>query len=313
MIKLISKYRSLSFEEKTILSTKISIFTNAVFALGKFIISIFNGIFFVVAGIVNIFTMISKLECYLGEKYPNKKSFTYRNNMIGIFLLLAGFEYGIYMTRLVFTNIEVMEYGMFLGIMVAFISFVELGFAIKGLFDAYGRGHYYRNIKLINLCSAFTAIVLTEIALTSFAAETDTRVINGIFGMSVAGIIILIAIYIFIAPSISIVDRMNNNYKLKEGCTPYSDDEIYLKLTSSKFYGAYIYKGNVNDNIIEGKIEQEKSPIFSWNIYIKILVIILSEILIFPYAIGALIYHFKNATLIKKLDQRMLNLNYIKM
>ncbi|MDE6661199.1 MAG: hypothetical protein K2J93_05210 [Anaeroplasmataceae bacterium] len=31
----------------------------------------------------------------------------------------------------------------------------------------------------------------------------------------------------------------------------------------------------------------------------------MSEILIFPYAIGAVIFHFRNAGLIKKLDQLM--------
>lgn len=312
MMKLINKYRSLSFEEKTIFSTKISIFTNSAFAIGKFIIAIFNGIFFVVAGLINVFIMISKLECYLGERYPNKKSFKYRNNMIGIFLLLAGLEYVIYMTRLTFTDIEVMDYSMFLGINIALISFIEIGFAIKGCFNAYGKGHYYRNIKLINLCSALTAIVLTEIAITSFASETDTRIIDGIFGMSVGVLIILIAIYIFFAPRISIVDREYNAYRLISGKEQYPEKEIKIQLTNSKIYGNYTYIGTINENIISGKIEKGKSPIRNWNIYVKILIIVLSEILIFVYAGGALIFHFKNANLIEKLDNKMLDLNYIK-
>jgi len=199
-----------------------------------------------------------------------------------------------------------------LGIMVATVSFIEMGIAIKGCFNSFGKGHYYRNIKLISFCSALTAIVLTEIALTSFASEVDTRVLNGLFGMSVGVIIILIAIYIFIAPQISIVDREHNVYKIKKGCKELNENKIEIPLTFSKFYGNYIYKGQVAKGIVDGHIVKGKSPILKWNIYWKITIIVLSEILIFPYAFGALIFHFKNASLIKKLDNHMLELNYQK-
>lgn len=312
MKKLISKYRALSFEEKTIFTTRVSVLTNALLAIGKFFLAIFNGIFFFVAGVVNIFVMISKLECYLGERYPHKKSFEYRNKMIGLFLLFAGLQYGIYMGRLIFTDVDVMEYDMVLGISVACVSFVELGIAIKGCFNSFGKGHYYRNAKLISLCSALTAIVLTEVALTSFASETDTRVIDGLFGMIVGAIMVLISIYIFIAPKVSIVDREYNAYKLKKGCNRINEDKIEIQLTNSKFYGNYTYIGNVYADKIEGDIIKGRSPIFSWNIYVKILIIVLSEILIFVYAGGALVFHFKNASLIKKLDNIMLDMNYEK-
>lgn len=274
--------------------------------------SFFFGLFFLVAAIVNFFVMLAKLECYLGEKYPNKKSFEYRNKCVGSFLLIAGIEYVIYMARMIFTNVSIMNYDMILGILVACVSFVELAIAIKGCFSSYGKGHYYRNIKLISLCSALTAIVLTEVALTSFASETDLRVTNGIVGMVVGIIIILISIYIFIAPKVSIVDKEHNVYKLKEGKELVKDQEIKIKLTNSKFYRDYVYVGKIEKDIIDGHISQEKSPIFSWNIYILILVIVLSEILIFPYAVGALIFHFKSRNIINDLDKKMLELGYEK-
>jgi len=312
MVNLINKYRSMSFEEKTIFTSKFSIIFNAFMALCKFIMAFFTSMFFIAAAIVNILVAGSKMQCYLGEKYPEKKSFDYRNKMIGFLLLCAGLEYTIYMARLIFTNTEVMQYSMFLGIMVATVSFIEMGIAIKGCFNSFGKGHYYRNIKLISFCSALTAIVLTEIALTSFASEVDTRVLNGLFGMSVGVIIILIAIYIFIAPQISIVDREHNVYKIKKGCKELNENKIEIPLTFSKFYGNYIYKGQVAKGIVDGHIVKGKSPILKWNIYWKITIIVLSEILIFPYAFGALIFHFKNASLIKKLDNHMLELNYQK-
>lgn len=313
MKKLVHDYRKLSFEERTLFNARFSIVFNAILALAKFILAIFNGIFFVITGIVNIFILISKLECYLGVKYPHKKTFKFRNNMIGIFLILAGIQYTIYMARLIFTNVDVMSYGQMLGICIALISFIEMGVAIKGCFNAYGKGHYYRNIKLINLCSAFTAIVLTEIAIMSFASEESSRLIDGIFGVSVGAIIIFIGVFVLIAPKISIVDNEHNTYKLKEGyASKFDTDTIELKLTNSRFYGDFYYVAKINKDDVDGHIIKGKSPIFKWNIYVKIIVIILSEILIFPYAIGAFVFYFKNAKLVKKLDSIMLENNYIK-
>lgn len=307
---LIKKYRSLCFEERTIFMTFLSVILNFILALGKIILSYFFGIFFLVAGCMNIFIMLSKLECLLGVKYPNKKSFKYRNNMIGIFLILAGCEYAIYMARMIFTDVELMQYNDFLAINIALISFIEMGVAIKGIFNSLGKGHYYRNIKLINMCSALSAIVLTEVALMSFAADFDSRVMDGAFGIAVGFVFVLIAIYILIAPRVSIVDKKHNMYKSENIIN--EEDEIRIVLTNSKFYCNYTYVASVNDGIVDGYIETGKSPLFSYNIYFKIGMIILSEILIFPYAIGALIFQFKNSQLIKKLDLIMKEKGYIK-
>ena len=166
------------------------------------------GIFFLVAGFVNIFVMLSKLECYLGERDYRSVAFERRNRRIGIFLLLSGIIYVVYMSRLLLTDVYIFEYDMILGICVALVSFVELTFAIKGCFNAYGKGHYYRNIKLISLCSALTAIVLTQIAITSFATKVDTRLLNGLFGLVVGIVIVLISCYIFVAPRISLIGKI---------------------------------------------------------------------------------------------------------
>lgn len=312
MLKIINQYRGLSFENKIIFTTRLSILMNFVLGIGKAILSIFFGIFFLVAAIVNFFITLTKLECYLGIKYPDKKSFDYRNKCVGIFLLIAGLEYAIYMARMIFTDVPIMDYDMILGIVIASVSFAELAIAIKGCFNSLGKGHYYRNIKLTSLCSALTAIVLTEVALTSFASATDLRVVNGLVGMIVGIIIVLISIYVFIAPRISIVDKEHNVYKLKERCKPIKDREIKIKLTNSKFYRNYVYVGNVSDILIEGNIIQEKSPIWRWNIYLLSLVILLSEILIFPYAVGALVYHFQCRNIISELDKKMLEKGYEK-
>lgn len=312
MLKLVNKYRALSFEDKTIFTTRFSILFNGIMAVGKILLSFFLGVFFFVAGVFNIFTMMAKLECYLGVKYPNKKSFTYRNLLTGMFLILAGLQYAIYMGRMLYANIEIFQYDVILGITIALISFVEMGIAIMGCFRVSGKGHYYRNIKTINLCSAMTAIVLTEVALMSFASETDSRFINGLFGLVVGALIVLLGIFILIAHKISIVDREHNVYKIVEEKVKINN-ELSIRLTTSKFYADYVYNAIRKDDIIDGHIVRLKSPILKWNIYVNIFAIVLSEILIFPYAVGAFIFYIKNRKLIDKLDKKMAELGCIKL
>ena len=108
------------------------------------------------------------------------------------------------------------------------------------------------------------------------------------------------------------VDKEYNIYLSTADHKPILDNQIRIKLTNSKIYRNYVYLGNVSKNKIEGHIIQEKSPIWSWNIYILILVIVLSEILIFPYAIGALVFHFKCRNIIYELDSIMLGHGYQK-
>ncbi|MDE6407926.1 MAG: hypothetical protein K2K50_04915, partial [Anaeroplasmataceae bacterium] len=185
MFGWIKRYRALSFEDRTIFNARFSILFNLILAIGKLILGFFaNNVFFVTA-IVNIFMMLSRFECYLGATKPHRRSFRYRNNFVGTFLVLAGIGYAIYMFLLLFSVFETSDYSMFVGIVIAFISFVELGVAIRGCLNAYGVGHYYRNIKMINLCSALTAIALTEMAIMSFADETDTKVFDCWFGIGV--------------------------------------------------------------------------------------------------------------------------------
>ena len=103
--------------------------------------------------------------------------------------------------------------------------------------------------------------------------------------------------------------HMHNRYKTNKQI-----DETYIevKLTNNKIYSDYIYKAQIQNNIADGYLVKSKSPIFKWNIYIKILIIVLSEILIFPYMFGAIINYFKNSSLIKKLDNHMMKLGYTK-
>lgn len=310
MNKIINHVKTMTFEQKTYYSARLSILINLILGSFKIVLSVYYGIFFLVSGIINILIMLAKLENYLGIKHPTKKSFKYRNIFTGVLIIIAGAQYAIYMGRMLYSNVDLMKYNGFIAVAIATVSFIEMIISIIGCFKVYGKGHFYRNLKIINLVSSMTAIVLTEVALMSFASDFDTRIIDGIFGLSVGGLISLLGVFILIAPNISIVDHMHNIYISKKYI---ENGYMEVKLTNNRIYSDYIYKANIKNNVIDGYLTKSKSPIFKWNIYVKILIIVLSEILIFPYMIGAIVTYFKNSTLIKKLDTYMYSLGYTKL
>ncbi|MGM9968773.1 MAG: hypothetical protein ACI35S_00085 [Anaeroplasma sp.] len=307
MFKYIKKFNKLSFEKRILINAIISLSLNSLFAAVKIIFAVaILDIFLFVSGLINILVFVAKLQCFYGIKNKEKSFFT-RNTLIGISLILFGLLYTIYMFRFIINpNINV-QYDLNLGIIIALISFIELALAIRGCFIVFGRGHFYRNIKLINLISALTAIVLTEVALTSSMLESTNSISHGALGTIVGFFTILVGVYILIAPKISIVDKEHNRYILNSNNNV---SNIKVFLTNSKLYGNYYYEAKVIDSIADGYIIKDKSPIFKWNIFILIIVITLSEILVFPYAIGAFLFHNKGRKIIKKLDEKMFDLGF---
>jgi len=114
MKSFIHKYKNFSFEERTIFSAKFSIIFNTILGISKIILSIFKGVFFLVSGVLNIFILMAKLECYLGVSHSHKKTFKYRNNFTGVFMILAGVQYAIYMGRMLYADVDLTNYGAYL-------------------------------------------------------------------------------------------------------------------------------------------------------------------------------------------------------
>ena len=303
-MKLIDKFKSMSYEERCIFTVKFSITLNSILALGKFGLAIYKlDVFFFVAGVINILLMLAKVQCYSGLRL-NKKADDTTNLLVALFLGLSGMQYTVYMSRLIFNDVPLNDYGPIISVLIAAVAFTELGIALYGCFKVAGKGYFLKNVKLINFSSALTAIVLTEVALMTFA-ETDMNLelISGLFGVIVGIIIFLIAVYVLIQAKISILGKERNVYKYING--NFKQEKISIKLTNSKFYADYYYEANIVDNMADGMIIKGKNPIKSWNIWILILVITLSEILIFPYAVGALIRHFKEYKMLEDLDNKM--------
>lgn len=306
MKNLIKLYRNLTFEQKTKQMTKISIIFNFLLGLGKIILSIFKGVFFMISGIVNFFIMLSKRQCLSNIKKDNQDTKN-QNRIIANFLMIAGLLYGIYMLRFIFTNEETYKYSEALSITIATVSFFELIVSIKGCFNSIGKGIFYRNIKLINFCSALTAISLTQVALMSFSSSNNVSFFNGLFGAIVGLIIMIIGIIMIFLPEYEIKSYKNITFKTNK-----ENQEFSLQLTNSKFYANYYLEGNINNGIFIGNINKGPNPIKKLNIFILIIIIILSEILIFPYAFGALIKYFKNKNILLMMENKMIELGFMK-
>lgn len=311
-MKLIDKYKEMSKIERASLTTKFSIILNITLGIIKLILAIFGGVFFLFSSLINLFVATSKILCKKGmlEKF-NFEKFTKRNTLIGVSLLLTGIIYVVYMARMLIVQVNIMDYDMILGISIACISFVELALAISGIFTIGDNGHYYRNLKVINLSSAIMAISHTEVAIMSFAHDGDPRFANALCGLIAGSIVAILSFFIFFGHKFSIYEKRYRTYKLTDKSKRISDDVLKISITNSKFYANYYYEGTVKQNKIKGVIKKDKNPLRKWNIFLLITVIIFSEILIFPYFIGWIVFLLRTPSFIRKLDKKMDELGYI--
>lgn len=173
MRKLIRKYRESSFEQKTLYKTIIGLCFSTVLACGKLVIGLFTDYNLISIAVYTFGILIAKSECVLGIK-TNKRTFQQRNILIAVFLFFASVFYIGFMVQMFFIDRKLKDNGMIYVLLLAFISFVELGFAIAGLIRTKNKGHYYRNIKIINFCVALIAILTTQMSILNMQSETNT-------------------------------------------------------------------------------------------------------------------------------------------
>ncbi len=323
--KSIKKFKDMTFEEKTEFNTFFSVCLNIIFSIGKSVITIITGSFmFLISASVNLCIGLAKIECYSGIKKKEKnKQFDKRNIKISFLFMIAGLMYILYMGRLILFDTRTFHYNMFLGINIAFISFVEMGFAIVGIIRVKQSGHFYRNIKIINFASACTAIMLTQVALLSFCEATNVNKVNGFTGVAIGLFMIILGIFIIILPKASMIDRKYNEYKymvskvntinlinnFRNKMVICNDNHLTIIFSKSKVYGTYYFEATLLEDKISGTLNHKCYFFKELNIFLKILVIILSEILFFIWLIGRLISFIRNSFLPTKLDKIMKNFN----
>lgn len=263
MRNLIRKYREMPFEQKTILKTIIGLCFSAVLACGKLVIGLFTDYNMISIAVYTFGILFAKFECVLGVK-TNKRTFKQRNIMTAVFLFVSSVFYIGFMCRMFFIERHIKSQSMVYVLLLAFISFVELGFAITGLIRTKNKGHYYRNIKIINFCVALIAILTTQMSILNMNSETSiVNIANAYSGIGVGIFIALCAIYILFAPKTSVIDREHNIFRLenetKNKLIDLNDKTVEILLSWSTVYGSYVYRATVKDGIIDGHIERNKS------------------------------------------------------
>ena len=316
MIKLIRKYKELSFEQKTIFKTIIGLCFSAVLASGKLVIGLFTDYNMISIAVYTFGILLAKLECVLGVK-TNRLTFKQRNILIAVFLFLSSVFYIGFMSRMFFIERKIKNDSMVYVLLLAFISFLELGFAIAGLVRTHNKGHYYRDIKIINFCVSLIAILTTQMAILNMMNETGiVDMANAYTGIAVGAFIALCAIYILFAPKISVIDREHNVFVLenaeKNKLINMENKTEVLLLSKSYVYGSYVYRAKVKDGVLDGHIERETSLWKRMHIAWKIVCCILSEILIFVWLIGRLLFLFRSMNLPKRLETKMKNNGFAK-
>ena len=315
MRTFIRKYREMSFEEKTIWKTIVGLCLSALLACGKLVIGLFTDYNLISIAVYTFGILLAKFECVLGAR-SDKMPFERRNLLIAVFLFLSSLIYIGFMCRMFFIERRLKDNGLSYVVLLAFISFCELGFAIAGLLRTKNKGHYYRNIKIINFCVALIAILTTQMAILNMESETNVvDITNAYTGIGVGCFIALCAVYILIAPKTSIIDREHQKFILKDAeknrLIDMGKDGVVLTLCRSTVYGDYLYRAKIEGDVVEGDIVRGKSLWKRMHILLKILCCILSEILIFVWLIGRGILFVRSAFLPRRLKETMQNNGFL--
>ena len=126
------------------------------------------------------------------SKYKTKKG---KITNTGLFIILSGILYITYSIHVIKNHINA-DYHMYIGILIAAITFSEIGLAIYGIIKSKD-DLKTKAEKQLNLCSAIISLSLTQKALLSFTLPgVDISLYVGIGGIVFSSVTIIIGIII---------------------------------------------------------------------------------------------------------------------
>lgn len=208
-MKLIEQYKKLKADDKVMLFLILTTFGNILLAIMKFVLSVtlpslwffVNALFMIILSIARFFSIrdYGKIR-NLNENDAREIGYqNYLNN--GILLIILGILYFFVNVYIYYkgTNTDMHEYLTYL---TALIAFWSIGSAIYGMIK-YKRDHspILKAVKLTNFANALTSIMLTQIVLLDTYANVETynsNIMNGVTGMAVSLIIIILGLYMII-------------------------------------------------------------------------------------------------------------------
>lgn len=302
------KYAEMSYEQKTLINAAVGLCFSTLLTCGKLIIGLLFDYNLCIVAVYTFALLFAKYECVSGAK--SDRPFQKQNFIVALFILISSISYIAFMASSFFTVREHKSHTIYYVALLAFIAFCEFGFSITGIFKTKNKGHYYRNIKIINFCFALIAILTTQITILDFTSTYGVDYFNAASGIGVGVIIAICAVCILIAPKIGITDREHNVFKLidrSKNTLPIENNKtIVLTLCRSFVYGSYYYSAEIQNDILDGYIVSGKSLWKRMHIILKILCCILSEILIFVWLIGRFIFFIRSANLPRRLEIKMI-------
>lgn len=210
MKKIISNIKDLKKENKVIFFLIFTTIGNIFIASFKLILSFImsslwffiNGIFMIVLSISRIFSIKDYNKTRTIKDKDEIRRIGYKNyESNGVLLIVLGIMY-------FFVNVYIYYKGTntnmhpYLTYLVALVAFYSIGSAIYGMIK-YKRSEtpILKAVKLTNFANALTSIMLTQIVLLDTYAVSslyNSNLMNGITGMSVGIIIILLGLYMIV-------------------------------------------------------------------------------------------------------------------
>lgn len=210
MKKIISNIKDLKRENKVIFFLIFTTIGNIFIASFKLILSFImpslwffiNGIFMIVLSISRIFSIKDYNKTRTIKDKDEIRRIGYKNyESNGVLLIVLGIMYFFVNVYIYYkgTNTNIHPYLTYL---VALVAFYSIGSAIYGMIK-YKRSEtpILKAVKLTNFANALTSFMLTQIVLLDTYAVSslyNSNLMNGITGMSVGIIIILLGLYMIV-------------------------------------------------------------------------------------------------------------------
>ena len=210
MNTLLKYFKQLKKEEKVIFFLVFTTIGNVAIALLKLVLSLtlpslwffINAIFMIVLSIARIFSIKDYWQTKKASKPEIIQNIGYQNYLNnGIMLIVLGIMYFFVNVYIYYkgTNTTIHEYLTYL---VALMAFWSISSAIYGIVK-YKRNHtpIIKAVKLTNFANALTSLMLTQIVLLDTYADANhynSNLMNGLTGMSVGMIIMVIGLYMII-------------------------------------------------------------------------------------------------------------------
>ena len=118
--------------------------------------------------------------------FAKKKIYSNNNyNYVSFMVILASFCFIVY-SILVMLEHKMVNYNLYSGLLVATVSFFDIGYSIYGIVKSKDKNKQLHTLKLVSLATALISLQLTQSAILSFTQMgIDNSLYNGLIGIFV--------------------------------------------------------------------------------------------------------------------------------